>query len=234
LLRMVGFTRIIRTPWLDKTLELAADGLSPMEMREQLEEYLSFEIASATNRRKTREILLLPWTGEGDALASLRPEALNLAQSHPHDLLPVHWGMLLATFPMFADIVRLIGKMSEYQDELTSAQIKQKVVDEWGERPTVVKGSEKVLASLNAMGVVKRVKIGRYTLTDKTSVDEDLSLFLVHADMLAYPTGYRTFGELTRLPEMFPFELRMSKERLFEDERFSVGNFGREFTVSLK
>ena len=60
--RMVGFTRIIRLPWLNRMLELAGEGLESTQMRDELEEYLSFEITSPTNRRKTREILLLPWT----------------------------------------------------------------------------------------------------------------------------------------------------------------------------
>ena len=41
--RMVGFTRIIRLPWLNRTLELAGEGLEPTQMRDELEEYLSKE-----------------------------------------------------------------------------------------------------------------------------------------------------------------------------------------------
>lgn len=232
--RMVGFTRIIRLPWLNKTLELAGEGLEPAKMREELEEYLKFEISSDTNRRKTREILLLPWMAEDSALEALRPAALELAASHPYELLAIHWGMLVVAFPMFGDLVRLIGKMCEYQDEFTAAQLKLKTLDGWGERSTVVKGSEKMLASLNAIGVVQRVKQGRYVLAPRVAVDEELSPFLLHADMLAYQSGYRSFTELQALPELFPFELHTSRERLMEDVRFSVGNFGREFTVSLR
>lgn len=57
---------------------------------------------------------------------------------------------------------------------------------------------------------------------------------VLHADMLAYQSGYRAFAELGMLPELFPFELSLSKERLVEDARFLVGNFGREFTVPLR
>lgn len=232
--RMVGFTRILKTPWLNKTLELASEGLGPAQMRSELEEYLSFEIASDTNRRKTREILLLPWTADDETLEMLRPEALRLAESHPYEQLAIHWGMMVVAFPLFADLVRLIGKMSEYQDEFTSTHLKMKILDEWGERSTVVKGSEKMLASLNAIGVIKRVKQGRYVLAPKTAIDEDLTLFLLQADMLAYQSGYRSFSELGMLPELFPFELSLSKGRLVENVQFSVGNFGREFTVSLR
>lgn len=232
--RMVGFTRIIRLPWLNKTIELASEGLEPAQMRKELEEYLKFEISSDTNRRKTREILLFPWVSEDSALETLRPVALKLAASHPYKLLAIHWGMLVVAFPMFGDLVRLIGKMCEYQDEFTAAQLKLKILDEWGERSTVVKGSEKMLASLNAIGVIERVKQGRYRLVESTTIDEDLSLFLLHADMFANQTGYRTYAELHSLPELFPFEVKLSKERLTTDERFLIGHFGREFTVSLR
>lgn len=232
--RMVGFTRIIKLSWLNKTIELAGEKLEPAQMRDELEEYLKFEISSDTNRRKTREILLLPWVAEDTALETLRPKALELAASHPYELLALHWGMLVVAFPMFSDLVRLVGKMSEYQDEFTSAQLKQKILDEWGERSTVVKGSEKILASLNAIGVIKRVKQGRYTLAPRVSVDEELSLFLLHAHMLANQSGYRSVTELQSLPELFPFVTYVSKELLAEDARFSIGNFGREFTVSLR
>ena len=71
-------------------------------------------------------------------------------------------------------------------------------------------------------------------LAPRVDVDEELSLFLLHADMLSYQSGYRSYTELQSLPELFPFVLHASKERLVEDERFSIGNFGREFTVSLR
>ena len=91
-----------------------------------------------------------------------------------------------------------------------------------------------MLASLNAIGVVKRVKTGRYVLAPAISIDDDLSTFLLQADMLTNPSSYRTYGELLRLPDMFPFEMSLSKERLSEDKRFAIGNFGQEFTVSLQ
>ena len=77
--------------------------------------------------------------------------------------------------------------------------------------------------SLNAIGVIQRV-----------NVNEELSLFLPHVDTLAHQSGYRAYNELQAIPELFPFELHASKERLVEDARFSIGNFGREFTVSSR
>ena len=131
------------------------------------------------------------------------------------------------------DLIIIGGGPAGYVAGIRAAQLKLKILDEWGERSTVVKGSEKMLASLNAIGVIQRVKQGRYVLAPRVDADEELSLFLLHADMLAYQSGYRSYTELQALPELFPFVLHASKERLVEDARFSIGNFGREFTVSL-
>lgn len=43
----------------------------------------------------------------------------------------------------------------------------------------MVKGSEKMLASLNAIGVIQRVKQGRYMLAPRVDADEESSLFLM-------------------------------------------------------
>ena len=41
---------------------------------------------------------------------------------------------MLAAYPVFIDMCKLIGKMSEFEDEITLAQLKNKLFDEWGER----------------------------------------------------------------------------------------------------
>lgn len=232
--KMVGFTRILRLPWLDKAMELAARGLTLEQMKEELEDYLSFEIDSDTNRRKTREILITMWGRDNGVTERLRADGLELAASHPDKRIAVHWGMLMAAFPVFVDIVRLIGRMCDYQEEFTTAQVKQKVFDEWGERTTIVKGSEKIVASLNQFGVIERVTRGRYRVANPIALDEDLTNYLIFADMLVNQTSYRSFSELQNVSELFPFVCNVSKERLVEDKRFETSTFGGEFSVGIR
>ena len=56
--KMVGLSRNIKLPWLNRTVDFIQEGLSEDEIKGKLNEYLSFEIESPTNLRKTREILL--------------------------------------------------------------------------------------------------------------------------------------------------------------------------------
>ena len=56
--KIVGLSRNLKLQWLNKVVELASSNLTEQEIKDQLNEYLSFEISSPTNLRKTREILM--------------------------------------------------------------------------------------------------------------------------------------------------------------------------------
>ena len=56
--KMVGLSRNLKEPWLNKVAELAIENLTEDEVKNQLNEYLGFEIGSPTNLRKTRMNIL--------------------------------------------------------------------------------------------------------------------------------------------------------------------------------
>ena len=85
---------------------------------------------------------------------------------------------------------------------------------------TILKGSEKIVASLNQFGVVRRVRRGHYVIAEPIELNDELTRFLVFADMLVNRSSYRTFLELQDVAELFPFACRVSKEELVADERF--------------
>ena len=62
--KMVGLSRNLKLIWLNKVVELVLEGLPENEIHDQLNDYLSYEISSPTNLRKTREILMCNWVYE--------------------------------------------------------------------------------------------------------------------------------------------------------------------------
>ena len=48
--KIVGLSRNLKLQWLNKTAELVLEGLTEKEIKDQLNEYLSFEITSAINK----------------------------------------------------------------------------------------------------------------------------------------------------------------------------------------
>lgn len=232
--KMVGLSRNIKMPWLRRTVELCRENISESEFKDQLNEYLSFEIKSSTNLRKTREILMHIWYYPDPEIDELREEAKQLIAQYPECELQINWCMLLLTYPVFVDLSRLIGRLSEYQDDVTLAQIKGKLYDEWGERSTLHHSVDKIIATLKSLGVLSSEKTGRYTVNRFETTAEPVVSFMIRTGMKVMGNSYYNMMELGLFEVMYPFKYKISKEQLMSDERFLISNFGGEVSVALK
>ena len=232
--KMVGLSRNLKLPWLNEVARMYAEGLDENQIKDQLNEYLSFEITSPTNIRKTREILMNIWVYENDYTAGLRDEALRLFKKDSDYALPVHWCMMLAAYPVFQDMCRLIGKIGEFEETITTKQIKQKLFDEWGERSTLYHSSDKLIATLKALEALDSEKTGVYSIKKHEFSKPEIVNFLLYAMMKIDDAGYYSLLDLENSVYLFPFEYKVSKEAILMDEKFTTGTFGGELSISLK
>lgn len=231
--KMVGLSRNIKLPWLKYTADLVSEGLSDAEIKEKINEYLGFEIKSPTNLRKTREILMNIWVYPNDYSSQLRNEAVELIESMPEYAVCINWCMMLAAYPVFMDLCKLIGKMSEFQDEITLSQLKAKLFDEWGERSTLYHSIDKLIATLKEFGVLSCEKPGKYHIERIQVRDKRICMFMAYAMMNIDDSGYYSFQELNHSVYLFPFEYYIEKENILEDNRFTMSNFGGELSFFL-
>ena len=232
--KMVGLSRNLKLPWLNEVARMYAEGLDENQIKDQLNEYLSFEITSPTNIRKTREILMNIWVYENDYTVALRDEALRLFKKDSDYALPVHWCMMLAAYPVFQDMCRLIGKIGEFEETITTKQIKQKLFDEWGERSTLYHSSDKLIATLKALEALDSEKTGVYSIKKHEFSKPEIVNFLLYAMMKIDDAGYYSLLDLENSVYLFPFEYKVSKEAILMDEKFTTGTFGGELSISLK
>ena len=188
--KMVGLSRNLKLPWLNEVVRLYAEGLDDNQIKEKLNEYLSFEIGSPTVLRKTREILMNIWVYENEYTGVIRNEALRLFQKDPDYALPVHWCMMLAAYPVFQDMCRLIGKISEFEETITTKQLKQKLFDEWGERSTLFHSSDKLIATLKALEALESDKTGMYSVKKHEYTKPEIVNFMLFALMRIDNAGY--------------------------------------------
>lgn len=233
--KTVGLSRKITLKWLNKMVELAEENLPEAECKNKLNEYLSFEIESPTNLRKTREILMRIWyyPNEEDAVVS-RDAALSLLRKYPDDALAIHWCRMLMLYPVFVDLSKFIGRISEFSDEIVLGQLKKKLYDEWGERTTLYHSTDKIMSTMKEMGVINNQTVGRYTIIKHKVSRPEIIHFMVRTAMLVDGKSYYTLSEINAFEFLFPFEYKMSKEGLMTDENFVVTNFGGEISVALK
>lgn len=232
--KIVGMSRNLKLQWLNKVSTLVLEGLSENEIKETLNEYLSYEIASPTNLRKTREILMNIWVYNHEHNEHIKKYSIELIQKNEECPLIVHWCMMLSAYPVFADMCKLIGKFSEFQDLITLAQLKQKLYDEWGERTTLHHSIDKLIASLKDFGVLVSEKPGKYTInSSRVSQSKYLTLMLMTI-MLIEKKSYYSLQELNVSHFFFPFKYTIEKEFIYESELFTFNNFGGDLYVMMQ
>lgn len=231
--KAIGLSRNLKLAWLNQVVELISSNLTENGIKEKLNEYLSFEIDSPTNLRKTREILMYIWYYENEYTEKLRPTALSLIKKYPENALEVHWCMMLAAYPVFMDMCKLIGKISEFQDEITLTQLKKKLFDEWGERTTLYHSIDKLVSTLKEFNVLNCDKPGKYHIQMQKIDKMDVCGFMIYTVISVDDSGYYSLQEINTSNYLFPFEYKIDKETLLQDKRFVMNNFGGELSIAL-
>ena len=148
-------------------------------------------------------------------------------------ILLAHWCIILATYPIFVDVSRIIGKLSEFEEEFTIQQLKQQIFDEWGERATLFHSIDKIIATMKAMGALKAEKPGRYTIVKHEVRDDKVNALLASAGMTVEDKGNFTLQGLREMGYMFLFQYQIERKMLMMNDTFIITNIGGEMIVRL-
>ncbi|OHW63398.1 hypothetical protein EUAN_02620 [Andreesenia angusta] len=232
--KMIGMSRGIKLEWLDKTVDLIIEGKNEEDIKSELNEYLSFEIKSATNLRKSREILMNIWVRTADDVEEIKEFAIELCKRECSSRRVAHWCMMLITYPVFSDVCSLIGKITDMQEKFKTGWLKQKLFDFWGESSTLLHSTDKILQTLKQFGAIESLEKGEYkakTYEVKSEAEESLIAMTIIA---LNDKAYYEVSELSSIPQMFPFRYSISHEMLHNSELFALNNFGGKVVVTGK
>lgn len=224
--KAVGLSRAIKPEWANKTVQLVQENMAANNIKEALDEYLSYEIKDPTNISKARNILMNMWVNDlGETANKLRAYALSI-YADCDDKTPLHWCMLLLAYPVFVEWTGLLGKISVMQDSFTGAWLKNKIFEELGERTTLLYATEKLLQTVKQFGVVNSEGRGMFSFK-KLEVKDNKEIKLIIKTVLALKLkAYYEPSELTGVAQMFPFEYGIDSELIFGAGEFELGNFG--------
>jgi len=232
--KMVGYACSIRLPWLNKAVQMMEENLTEAEYKEKMNEYLSFEIDSPTRLRKTREILMNVWYYSSEELDSTRTEARALLDKYPEHSAAIQYCMLCLTYPVFADVCEIMGKLFEFQDEVTNPALKQKLYDDWGERGTLEATTRRITLTLKEMDILRNETKTRYVLNKLPVEAEPVLNFIITQGMKLDGSSYYSYTELGNLHILFPFKYQVNKEMLMNEKRYTMTGFGGEVSFTLK
>lgn len=233
--KVIGMSRNINLDWLNETANLVLSEKSEIEIKEALNEYLGFTINSPTNLRKTREILMNIWVRTEEKNLAIKKLALDLVNTNKSsNKLVAHWCMMLLAYPVFGDIVTAIGKMADKQFDITTAQVKTRMFDVWGERSTLYHSIDKNIKTLKDIGALGTIKTGLYKV-ESLDIEDERAVTLIVATLLTLKDKlYMRIEELENSYEFYPFRYDINLESLQMSEMFSFDKFGGEIVISAR
>jgi len=233
MIKMIGLSRPIKLEWLNKTVELLLEGKSVTQIKDELNEYLSFEIKSNINVKKTREILMNIWVRTPDELSIIKQHALEAYKDENSNKLALHWSMMLVAYPIFCDVCALIGKLTRIQDTFATSWLKEKLFEMWGEGATLLYSVEKILQTLKQIGAIENEKVGVYRIKKHPVTDVKTIQVLLMAILNLKGKAYYDITELSSVPQVFPFEYNVSYEWLHDSDLFTLSNFGGKIVLTV-
>ena len=223
----IGIKQEIRLEWMHKAANLLLAGLDAKTIRKELHEFLADRKGNGSEGERSHQTrtfvvnnLMNIWVTPDPKLIPFRDAALALLHDLPAPqtsrqagnssmALAIHWGMITAVYPFWFNVARQAGRLLALQDQVTQAQIINRLKEQYGDRQTVSRYARFVIRSFIAWGALKDSEAkGCYEKTAALSIaDKDVAILLIESALLANPEAKGALGGLLNNPGFFPFQL---------------------------
>lgn len=215
----IGIDRLVRLKWLDRTAYLFLAGNDAGTVKTALQGDLEGEFRSdKTSVRgsldKTITILLKIWVRPPRELQALQQEGLRLLAHLPREHhIAVHWGMTMAVYPFWGAVAAQVGRLLRLQGTATHAQVRRRIAELFGQRPTVKDAVRRALRSMVDWGVLRDARtqeakrpVGAYVAGLSLSINQvELVVWLTEALLYAYSGHSVSFKTVLDSTSLFPF-----------------------------
>lgn len=213
----IGFSQRVRLEWLEQTANLVLAGNDKAAVNVVLQELLKDKVsiggqAVRGNREKIITILLKVWLTVPAQLESLRVGGIELLKSVPRcNHLVIHWGMVMAVYPFWAELATQVGRLLRLQGSAAATHVQRRVREQYGERETVSRAARRILRSYVDWGVLKESSAkGIYNPGASLAIDDPLLIaWLVEASLHARVIGSAPMKDILDSPSLFPFRLKL-------------------------
>lgn len=217
----IGLDRLVRLEWLERTAYLVLAGNEAPAVKTVLQEELQGAFRSNYTKirgslDKTITILMKIWVRPPRDLHSLQREGLkHLSHLPREDHIAVHWGMAMAVYPFWGAIAAHVGRLLRLQGTVSHGQVRRRIMEQYGQRPTVKDAVRRVLRSMVDWGVLRDATTQDAQRTDGTYVPGlsrtighvELIAWLAEAFLHAHAGGPKDLGTVLDSTSLFPFRL---------------------------
>jgi hypothetical protein len=232
----IGFDRDIKLEWLDAVATQVAAGRTTQEVRASIHKMLGRLLASGkpgAAMTKTTTVLLRIWSQVPDNALALRDRIVPvMADLSPEERLAAHWSMCMATYPFFLDVAAHVGRLLSLQGEVSSASLKRRLAERWGDRSLMPQATRKVIRSMVGWGVLRDLKPGLYAQRERPiHAGPRSGAFMIEAILVGSGQKSVPVADVERHPALFPFRSVTSLSALRAAKQFSVHRQGVDMEI---
>ena len=217
----IGFDRYIEYEWLEYSLQLAYAG----DFVNTLKLWLNQRIEGKVSARKTANVLTNIWLRRYEQTAQVRDKAIILYPNLIGDeRLILHWGMALANFSLFRNVVGIMGRLIRLQGGFRKGEIHQRLLEIYSNQGTIPRSVNRIIQSIKEWNVITLNQDNIYLPAKSLKIDDfDLLAWLFEAAIIDNPDKHWALQDVLRLPELFPFDVAQSGSQAIRDSsNFSV------------
>ena len=205
-----GYCRHVEKERIEQSLRWVANGASSAQLNNSLDNFLSGYIVSKENRRKARNLLTSVWTQPVDQyIKNFFDKGIELHKDAESFSLPIHWGMLIARKPFFAEVARFIGRQARLNNTFTYAQAFRRMSMLYGETEATSRALSAVLRTVMELGILKRnISPACYNIVNqRVSISSPLANWLLDALLISSSKGRIALDYVLNDHALFPFHL---------------------------
>lgn len=213
--RIVGFDRKIEREWLDYAAALAVEKLPSHEMRKRLWDFLDGRVAAGSsgwnsNRGKVVTVLMRLWGPGSGRYEELRGRALSTVEGvQAEQRLALHWALCLGSYPFFADVARIAGQHLALHREVLLPELRQRLIESWGDRDVTREGAQRILRSMVSWGVLEDGRHRGVYVSGASSIPASppIARLLIEGLLLSSEGESISVSLLRSSPVLFPFSV---------------------------
>lgn len=233
----LGIKQTIQKSWMDKTVQMMLAGLTEKQIRAELDEFLSTQMQSGgigsrgPNTYGMAIAILSSWFAPEPALMDFRNDVLAKVRELPSsEWLPLHWAVVSSAYPFWSGVARRVGRLLNLQDQITQAQIFDRLKARYGDRETVARNARYTVRSFIAWNVLRDVGTkGCYERVSQLEInDKEVAILLIESALLCKPAAKCELRMLLNDPALFPFKLPVMSGDLISvnNARIDVVRYG--------
>lgn len=236
--RSIGMDRRVDQEWLDAAAGYVAADMDAASVRDALfallEGVVQGDKKRGTARYKTVSVLSRIWSNTFPDVRGLRDRAVKLLPGLAlAPRLGLHWSLLMATYPFFADVATNTGRLLSLQGNLTLAQLTRRMQEAWGDRSTMARAAQRVIRSMVQWGALADGEQPGIYLAAKKPIEvlPAVGELLLESLLIHLEGGGLPVDQALRHPSFFPFRLKLGVHHIRSSGRFDIHRQGLDVDV---